>query len=325
MIYGFSESNGRLSAAQMHRRSDCHEGLLWLDVIDPTEQERAWIEQAYGYTLASYEDIGEIAASARFFRDAHGVHLNAYSLVTNGTGMAADGRAFVLARNVAVAFDLVGNRLFTLHREDLPEFRTLRSGAEQIVAPIADARDLLLELMERRMARAADLLQEMHGHLEVISRSIFDHRRPDMEQVLADLAHLEDSNSKGRLALLDNLRSLKLLARASVLTDAQGERLDAVITDVDSLVTHVSFFFSKIDFLMDSAMGMINIEQNKVIKLFSIAAVFFLPPTLVATVYGMNFERMPELHWQYGYAFALVLMVLSAAATIWFFRRRGWL
>jgi magnesium transporter len=324
MIYGFTQSDGRLEAVVLHRRSDCSDQLIWLDLIDPSEQERGWIKDAYGYDLATYEEMGEIAASARFFRDAHGIHLNAYSLVRAGNGNGS-GSEYSAVRNLSVAFDLIGDRLFTLHRDDLPEFRALRSGAEVPSVPINNARDVLLELMQGRLTRAARLLQAMHTQLEAISRSIFDHKRPDMEQVLADLAHLEDSNSKGRLALLDNQRSLKQLARSAVLDTQQAERLADIITDIDSLVTHVSFFFDKIDFLMDSAMGVINIEQNKVIKLFSIAAVFFLPPTLVATIYGMNFDRMPELHWQYGYVFALGLMVASAAATIWFFRRRGWL
>jgi magnesium transporter len=319
MIYGFTQSGGRLDAVPLHRRSDCTDALVWLDLIDPTEQERGWIEEAYHHTLASYEEIGDITASARFYRDEAGLHLNAYSMIhETGNGAAA-------TRNVTVAFDLIGDRLFTLHRDDLPEFRALRSGAEKTVAPIENARDVLLELMQSRVTRAGELLQHTHVELEAISRSIFDHKRPDMEQVLGDLAHLEDSNSKGRLALLDNLRSLKLLARSNVLAGAQAERLSDLILDIESLVTHVSFFFDKIDFLMDSAMGVINIEQNKVIKLFSIAAVFFLPPTLVATVYGMNFDGMPELHWRFGYLYALVLMLLSAAATIWFFRRRGWM
>jgi len=319
MIYGFRLSNGTLQSVPLHRRTDCIDALVWLDLIDPTEQERQWIEEAYGHTLASYEDIGDITASARFFRDERGLHLNAYSLIH------AVDKGPAATRNVTVAFDLVGNRLFTLHRDDLPEFRALRAGAEKPVAPIADARDVLLELMQSRVSRAGELLQLTHLELETISRSIFDNKRPDMEQVLADLAHLEDSNSKGRLALLDNQRSLKLMARSNVLNSQQAERLSDLILDIESLVTHVSFFFDKIDFLMDSAMGVINIEQNKVIKLFSIAAVFFLPPTLVATVYGMNFDRMPELHWAYGYAYALVLMLLSAIATIWYFRRRGWM
>lgn len=330
MIYGFTLASGPLRPVPVDQLDASLASLVWLDVVNPTPGERHWIFQACGYTPAAPEDLGDIIASARFYRDAQGLYLNAYATLDDrpadgpldGTQSITGGAS---GRNVTVAFALIGERLITVHRDDHPQFRMFRSRLGQPVAAIADARDILLELMEDWMEDEAARLQGAYLQLEALSRGIFDQARPDMERVLAHLAHLEDRNSKGRLALQDNHRSLKLLTRNNYLAGAQAERLDDLIIDIESLLTHVGFCFDKIDFLMDSAMGMINIEQNKVIKLFSIAAVLFLPPTLVATIYGMNFDRMPELHWPFGYLFALLLMLGSAVATVWYFRRRRWM
>lgn len=110
------------------------------------------------------------------------------------------------------------------------------------------------------------------------------------------------------------------------MTHAQQDNLREVLRDLESLNNHTAFFlFDKINFLMDAVMGLINLQQNKIIKIFSIAAVVFLPPTVIASIYGMNFNAMPELHWQLGYPFAIVLMILSGIAPYWFFKRKGWL
>jgi magnesium transporter len=147
----------------------------------------------------------------------------------------------------------------------------------------------------------------------------------DMEDALDALTRHEDTNGKVRLCLMDTQRALSFLLRRGRLNPEQSERARELVRDIESLLPHNSFVFDKINFLMDAAQGFINIEQNQVIKIFSIAAVVFLPPTLVASVYGMNFQHMPELDWLLGYPAALALMVLAGVAPYWYFKRKGWL
>jgi magnesium transporter len=132
-------------------------------------------------------------------------------------------------------------------------------------------------------------------------------------------------NGKVRLCLMDTQRALTYLLRRARLGSAQADEVREILRDIESLLPHNSFLFEKVNFLMDAAQGFISIEQNKIIKIFSIAAVVFLPPTMIASIYGMNFQIMPELGWEWGYPLAIGLMILSGIAPYWYFKYRGWL
>ena len=147
----------------------------------------------------------------------------------------------------------------------------------------------------------------------------------DLEDAISKLARLEDNNGKIRLCLMDTQRDISFLLRHLRHLTEECETLREIMRDVDTLMSHTAFLFDKINFLMDSTQGFINIEQNQIIKIFSIAAVVFLPPTLVASIYGMNFRFMPELDWWFGYPVAIVLMLLAGVAPFWYFKRKGWL
>ena len=144
-------------------------------------------------------------------------------------------------------------------------------------------------------------------------------------EVLATIARQEDMNGRVRRNVMDTRRAVSFLMRSKMLDAEQFEEARQIMRDIDSLDSHTTFLFDKINFLMDATVGFININQNKIIKLFSVASVALLPPTLVASLYGMNFKLMPELEWQYGYAWALGLMAVSALLPMWYFRRKGWL
>jgi len=166
----------------------------------------------------------------------------------------------------------------------------------------------------------------MYADLELISKDVLRNtQNTDMEKLVTELARLEDLNGKIRLSIMDQQRVLSLLQRKGRLNAKQLEWLREILQDIDSLIPHTSFFFEKINFLMDATLSFVNIEQNKIIKIFSVAAVAFLPPTLVASIYGMNFEFMPELKWALGYPWAIVLMILSALLPLLYFRRQHWL
>jgi magnesium transporter len=147
----------------------------------------------------------------------------------------------------------------------------------------------------------------------------------DAAQIIADIAEQEDLNGQIRRNILDTQRAVSFLLRRKLLTSTQLEDAQQILRDIESLNSHTAFLFGKINFLMDATVGFININQNNVIKIFSVAAVALLPPTLIASIYGMNFEFMPELKWMMGYPFALGLMVTSVLLPYLFFRRKGWL
>ena len=144
-------------------------------------------------------------------------------------------------------------------------------------------------------------------------------------EVLGAIARHEDLNGRIRRNMMDTRRAVSFMMRSKMLSSEQFEDARQILRDIDSLDSHTAFLFDKINFLMDATVGFININQNKIIKIFSVASVALLPPTLIASVYGMNFKFMPELEWVVGYPYALVLMLLSAVVPMWYFRKRGWL
>ena len=186
---------------------------------------------------------------------------------------------------------------------------------------------MLLKLFDADAEYCADTLEGIYDDLEAASKKVLDGNVGDevASEVLAAIARQEDMNGRIRRNMMDTRRAVSFLMRSKMLDAEQFEEARQILRDIDSLDGHTTFLFDKINFLMDATVGFININQNKIIKLFSVASVALLPPTLVASVYGMNFQHMPELEWKYGYAWGILLMVASAALPMLYFRRRGWL
>ncbi|MDH5338487.1 MAG: magnesium transporter CorA, partial [Rubrivivax sp.] len=217
--------------------------------------------------------------------------------------------------------------LFSVHADDLPVFRLLRLRARRIPALIEDAKDVLLKLFDADAEYSADALEGIYDKLELVSARVLKQEVNDSAagEALAAIAREEDLNGRIRRNVMDTRRAVSFMMRSRMLNAEQFEEARQIMRDIESLDSHTAFLFDKINFLMDATVGFININQNKVIKIFSVASVALLPPTLIASIYGMNFRHMPELEWAAGYPFALALMLASVAAPIVYFSRKGWL
>ncbi|HYW92360.1 MAG TPA: magnesium/cobalt transporter CorA [Gammaproteobacteria bacterium] len=290
--------------------------VVWVDLVDPSAAERARVQEAFDQALPTPEEVEEIEATSRFFKDADGLHIHSYFLHDFEDTPV----------NVTVAFTLNGGRLFTLRDQELATFRMLRLQARRQPGMLYDAVSILLSLFAAKTDRLADILEEVYQSLETASSTILAREtNSDIPGALARLAEHEDLNGKARMSLMDTQRALSFILRSESLGKDHRSLARDMLRDIESLLPHTAFLFDKINFLMDALMGLVNIEQNQIIKIFSIAAVVFLPPTLVASIYGMNFHHMPELSWPWGYPFAVVLMILSGIAPYWYFKRKGWL
>jgi len=192
---------------------------------------------------------------------------------------------------------------------------------------IADYKDVLLDLYATDAEYSADALEGVYQSLDEVSRSVLQEELSDQDAAVAlnAIAHEEDLNGRIRRNMMDTRRAVSFLMRGRLLNAEQFEEARQIMRDIESLDGHTAFLFDKINFLMDATVGFININQNKIIKIFSVASVAFLPPTLIASIYGMNFRLMPELDWSLGYPLAIVMMIASAVTPFWYFRRRGWL
>jgi magnesium transporter len=192
---------------------------------------------------------------------------------------------------------------------------------------IGDFKDVLLDLYSTDVEYSADALEGIYQNLEEVSRSVLQKDISDQDAAasLNAMAREEDLNGRIRRNMMDTRRAVSFLMRGRLLNSDQFDDARQILRDIESLDGHTAFLFDKINFLMDATVGFININQNKIIKIFSVASVAFLPPTLIASIYGMNFRILPELDWSLGYPMALVLMMISAVTPFWYFRRRGWL
>ncbi len=230
------------------------------------------------------------------------------------------------AGNSTVAFTIRDGRLFTLRERELPAFRLYRMRARSQSMVDGNAYELLLDLFETKIEQLADEIENIYSDLEQLSRVIMEgHQGDEYDEALSTLAELEDIGWKVRLCLMDTQRALNFLVRKARLPGGQLEQAREILRDIESLLPHNESLFQKVNFLMQAAMGFINIEQNRIIKIFSVVSVVFLPPTLVASSYGMNFEFMPELKWSFGYPAAIIFMILAGLAPYLYFKRKNWL
>ncbi len=315
MLNAFALNNGILKALPATGDSHSLRQALWIDLTDPSDAERERVEALYRQDLPDVEDVAEIEASARYYEDQDGLHVHSLFL------QDIEGRPV----STTVAFILSGGRLITLHEHNLSVFRLLRLRARREPELAADEASLLLGLFETKVENLADRLERVHTDLEHVSTMVLADSNVNLEEAIDELTRQEDINGKIRLCLMDTQRALTFLLRRGRLDADNREWVREQLRDLDSLLPHNTFLFEKVNFLMDAAMGFSNIEQAQIIKIFSIAAVVFLPPTLVASIYGMNFHFIPELDWKWGYPLAILLMLLSGVAPYLFFKRKGWL
>lgn len=323
MLNVFTLANGRLfqeeiESAEELAHSLAHVQPVWVDLEAPSAEEKGWIRSRFELVIP--DDIVEtdLEESARFYEEDSGqLHIRSDFLIDDD----------VAPRNVRVAFILHRNVLFSIHAEDLPVFRLLRLRARRIPALIEDAKDVLLKLYDADAEYSADALEGIYDQLERVSARVLKEDVNDRTaaEVLAAIAREEDVNGRIRRNVMDTRRALSFMMRSRMLNAEQFEEARQILRDIDSLDSHTAFLFEKINFLMDAVVGFININQNKIIKIFSVASVALLPPTLIASIYGMNFKHMPELEQPWGYPFAIALMVASVAAPFIYFRRKGWL
>ena len=327
MLNIFTLSNGRLFQEEIESLEELSKFQpIWVDLESPTIEEKRWIKQYYGLSIPDDAMDEDIEESARFYAEENGdVHIRSDFLIADDAEPRTVRVAFIL--------NLVNEQLkskgvlFSIHDEDVPVFRLLRMRARRAPGLIIDAKEVLLKLFDADAEYSADTLEGIYDELEKVSTQVLSGDVTDQmaSEVLGAIARHEDMNGRIRRNVMDTRRAVSFLMRSKMLSKDQFEEARQILRDIDSLDSHTAFLFDKINFLMDATVGFININQNKIIKIFSVASVALLPPTLIASVYGMNFDGMPELRWHLGYPYALGIMLASALLPMWYFRRRGWL
>ncbi|BBK41536.1 magnesium/cobalt transporter [Allostella vacuolata] len=301
--------------------------VRWIDLAGPTRDEELAVEGLLGLQVPTRQEMSEIEESARLYREGSAIVM---------TAVVIDGVAEDRPNRSDVTFLLTADHLVTVRYSDPMPFRNFetrlaRHPEENLTAPA-----ILLSLLESFVERIADVLEQVASDLRSCSTAIFYDEapadgapapRPDLQALIRRLGRKNQLLAILRESLLSFGRILPFLRQGADgwLKGGVSARIKAVARDLASLTTYEIQLEQQISFLHEATLGLINLEQNSIIKVFSVAAVLFLPPTLVGTIYGMNFEAMPELRWAFGYPFALATMVVSAIVPYYWFKRRGWL
>ena len=327
MLNIFTLANGRLFQEEIESLEELSQFQpIWVDLESPTVEEKRWVKQYYGLSIPEDAMDEDIEESARFYEEDNGdLHIRSDFLIADDDEPRTVRVAFIL--NQFNEQHKSKGVLFSIHDEDVPVFRLLRLRARRAPGLIEDAKEVLLKLFDADAEYSADTLEGIYDELEKVSNKVLSGDVTDAMAgaVLGSIARHEDMNGRIRRNVMDTRRAVSFMMRSKMLNGEQFEEARQILRDIDSLDSHTAFLFDKINFLMDATVGFININQNKIIKIFSVASVALLPPTLIASIYGMNFKFMPELDWTGGYPFALALMVGSALVPMWYFRKRGWL
>ncbi|PVE54230.1 magnesium/cobalt transporter CorA [Rhizobium rhizogenes] len=299
--------------------------IVWIDLINPHRDEEKRVEALLGAELPTREDLKDIEPSSRLYTEDNNVFMTA-SLVWK-----ADSSDPQLTD---VAFILVGNRLVTIRYAEPKSFNLFIAAITRTPHEIRSGAVLLLKLLETIVDRTAEIIENTVVGIDHVAKGIFGgearskRKEPRyLEDKIAEIASFHRLVSKVRDSLTSLARVQSFLhATTLVQEDKDAKEMGASIArDIHSLSEHVSYISGNLTFLLDASLGIINVEQNAIIKIFSIASVVFLPPTLVASIYGMNFARMPELQWAYGYPLAIFVMLISAIIPFIVFRWKGWL
>jgi magnesium transporter len=299
--------------------------LVWLDLLSPSDEEEAQLEASLGVDLPTREEMAEIEQTSRLYAQGGGLFMTA--LIPANSELDAPIMA-------PVTFVLVGQRLVTIRYHSPHAFELFTQRATAGDLPCETAASTMVALLEVMIDRLADVLERVGRDVEVISRGIFA-KQGRLRPVERDLrATLEAIGRKGDMLsdVRDSLGTLDRLGvffgqrlRHDMMTEDLQDRLKDLSVDIKGLADHSAFAIQKVTFLLDATLGLISIEQNTIFKILSVVSVVFLPPTLVASIYGMNFADMPELSLTFGYPLALVLMLLSAGLPYLYFKRKGWL
>ena len=302
-----------------------YDDILWIDLLNPTIKEQKAVEGFMEISLQTKQQVEEIESTSKYSETENAIISNSNFFVPTGDSFVVQPVSFIIS-NEGV---LVSVRT--------AEFRTFREAEKRLqmsYRSFSTGYHLFISLLEVRIDYDADLVEMIAKQVAALSKDINSEDSID-KKVIHRINALLESTMLLRENIFDRQRVLSGILRSERFPNDIYPRLQLMIKDVNSLINHADFSFQRLDYIQDAALGLINIEQNEIVKIFSVAAVIFMPATLVASIYGMNFHAMPELDWvstfpdgttvPLGYLFAIGLMILFSAGTIWFFRYKKWL
>ncbi len=291
-----------------------HLNIFWIDLINPTDDEKHQVEKVFSVELFTKQESEEIESSSKYVETEEEIGINLNFLIQEDENFRNEPVSFIIKNKILITQRNLEFRSFS------ETYRKLRAIKQKPV----DGDDIFLTILETRIDFDADLIESITDKISAISKGMSRGKDPDRE-VLFQITSLQESTIAIRENIVEKQRILSSLMKSKMFPKEDNEKMRIMIKDVGSLLDHTSFNFERLEFLQNTFLGLVDMEQNRVIKIFTVVTVIFMPPTLIASAYGMNFRFMPELDELWGYPFALLLMILSSTLTLLFFKRKKWL
>jgi magnesium transporter len=288
--------------------------VIWIDLLNPLPDERTFVEEKFEVELFTRQEAEEIESSSKYSENEDEINANLNYIFKSGDSYAMDPVSFILKDNW-----LITQRNIQLRSFD-EVFKMLRFTRRTNI----NGYSVFFSIFEARIDIEADFLEDLSKRIYNAGKQLTLDRKID-EEMLLKIYHFQELTILFREATSEIKRLFSSILRSEFFPKEEYEKLRIMIKDADSLLSHTSFNFERLEYLQNTFLGLNDMEQNKIIKIFTVVTVIFMPPTLIASIYGMNFTFMPELEWEFGYPLALSLMVLASTLTLWYFKRKNWL
>jgi magnesium transporter len=320
IIFYILNNSNRLKIIEIEESLDIvtdemKKNVIWVDMLQPSIKEKNFIEKNFDIIFPTKQESEEIEISSRYWEESNKIEINSYFLVSNE----------LAPKNETVSFILHDNLLISIRYINLKTFDEMNKKFKASPKDYKNGFEIFCHILDIRIDADADIIEKLSRDITSLRKYVFTDYKNDDEEILEKISAFEDLNMKIRENLTDKQRILTAFLKSTKLCDKLKSDIQIMLKDIKSLVDYTEFNFERLDYLQNIFLGVLSIEQNKVIKMFTIVNVIFLPPTLIASVYGMNFDFMPELHLDYGYVLAIVLMLISSVLPLYIFKKKGWI
>lgn len=289
--------------------------MIWVDLQSSTDEEQKLIQSTFQIEFYTPQEAAEIESSSRYFEDDQNIEANNAFVIGQDKNYVTEQVSFILKKEI----------LFTLRNADIRSFgHTVRKLRAHKQGYSLKGIQIFLLILETQIDHEADFIEYISKITNTVSKKLIKEKSYE-EEVLISITELQENTILAREGIVDKQRLVMSMLKSDDIADVEKDRLRVIMKDIGSILQHVEFSFERLEFLQNTFLGLVNIEQNTVIKIFTVVTVAFMPPTLIASIYGMNFNHMPELTWRFGYPVAILLMILSSLSFLWYFRRKKWL
>lgn len=316
MIRVYTVTNGKIDQYKNPPLEEILEysNVVWVDLQTPSQLEREFIEKNFKIEFFTTQEAQEIESSSRFLETEETIEINLGFISTEGEFLVQNV-TFILKESILFTYRQGDNKTFA---ETVRRLKTMNAETK------AHGLDIFLTILETRIDGDADLIEGINRRVNHVSKALLS-QKSLKEDLLLGIAQLQENVMLLHQTITEKQRVVSSLIRIPEFKKRENERLTIVIRDIASLLQHSQFSSERLEYLQNTFLGLSNIEQNQVIKIFTVVTVVFMPPTLIASIYGMNFKFMPELQWMAGYPFAIGLMIFSSLLFLWYFKRKKWL